>query len=186
MENGFEKEMLEQILRATSLKSLIYLEVFIGRVVKLESLSIHWTAEQLGRETEKDSLISQIELREGENLVGSIHLVFPREMAFQVAKEMYADLIPEISERHVLDMLEEMTNIISAPLTEAITFCHHTTVLPSVARVMSPEEFKSSPVDGGLVLEVKMDGEMRGGIFFVMEKGTVKKIRRMLKMKARG
>jgi hypothetical protein len=89
---GFEKEMLEQILKTTTSKALIYLQFFIGRVLKVESLSIRWTAQQL--KTGKDSVISLIELREERDMVGSIYLIFPFEIAQGLAKDMYADLIP--------------------------------------------------------------------------------------------
>nr|CBH37826.1 hypothetical protein BSM_13030 [uncultured archaeon] len=179
----FEKEMLEQILKSATSKAMIYLQFFIGRVIKVESLSIHWTAQQL--KTDKDSVISQIELREGNDLVGSIYLIFPFEIAHRLAKDMYNDLIPEISQKHVLDMAEEMTNIISAPLSEAVTFFRHTTVIPSVARILSPGEFKSLPVTDALVLELKIGSEMSGNIYFVMEAETVKKLKRTLKMRER-
>lgn len=179
----FEKEMLEQILKSATSKAMIYLQFFIGRVLKVESLSIRWTAQQLT--TVEDSVISQIVLREDGDMVGSIYLLFPFEIAHQLAKDMYADLIPEISQKHVLDMAEEMTNIISAPLSEAVTFFRHTTVIPSVARIVSLEEFKSLPVTDALVLELKIGGEMRGDIYFVMEAKTVKKLKRTLKMRER-
>lgn len=180
----FEKEMLEQILKSATSKAMIYLQFFIGRVLKVESLSIRWTAQQL--KTGEDSVISQIELREGSDLVGSIYLIFPFEIVHQLAKDMYADLIPEISQKHVLDMAEEMTNIISAPLSEAVTFFRRTTVIPSVARIVSPDEFKSLPVTDALVLELEIGSEMSGNIYFVMEAETVKKLKRTLKMRERG
>jgi len=184
IEEGFEKGMLEQILKTAALKSMIYLQFFIGRVIKVESLSIHWTAQQL--RTEKDSIISQIELREGSDLVGSVYMLFPFEIVHQLTKDMYEDLIPEILEKHVLDMAEEMTNIISAPLSEVVTFFRHTTVIPSVARIISYDEFKSLPLADDLVLELKTGDNMCGKIYFVMDEGTVKKLRRTLRMKARG
>nr|QNO55203.1 hypothetical protein MHJDHPNH_00005 [Methanosarcinales archaeon ANME-1 ERB7] len=179
--NGFEKEMLELILKTTASKALIYLQFFIGKVLKIESVSIHWTAQQL--KTGKDTIISHIELREGNDLVGSIYLIFPFEIAHQLAKDMYEDLIPEISQKHVLDMVEEMTNIISAPLSEAVTFFRRATVIPSVARMISYDEFKSLPTADALVLEVKIGGRMSGYIYFVMEERTVKKLKRTLKMR---
>ncbi len=179
----FEKEMLEQILKTTTSKALIYLQFFLGRVLKVESLSIRWTAQQL--KTDKDSVISLIELREGRDMVGSIYLIFPFEIAHGLAKDMYADLIPEISQKHVLDMAEEMTNIISAPLSEAVTFFRNTTVIPSVAHIVSPDEFKYLPVTDALVLELKIGGEMSGAIYFVMEAEIVKKLKRTLKMRER-
>lgn len=179
----FEKEMLEQILKTATSKAMIYLQFFIGRVLKVESLSIRWTAQQL--KTGEDSVISQIELREGSDLVGSIYLIFPFEIVHRLAKDMYADLIPEISQKHVLDMAEEMTNIISAPLSEAVTFFRRTTVVPSVARIVSPDEFKFLPVTDALVLELEIGSEMSGNIYFVMEAETVKKLKRTLKMRER-
>jgi chemotaxis protein CheY-P-specific phosphatase CheC len=184
MVNEFEKVMLEQILKTTASKSLIYLQFFIGKLIKVESLSIYWTAQQL--RIGKDFVISMIELREKNELVGSIYLVFPYEIAYRLAKDMYGELIPEISQKHVLDIVEEMTNIISAPLSETATFfSRHTPVIPSVARIVSYDEFKSLPLAEALVLELKMDGEMNGDIYFVMEEGTVKKLKRMLKRRGR-
>ncbi|KAF5436360.1 hypothetical protein C5S36_00470 [Candidatus Methanophagaceae archaeon] len=180
----FEKKMLEQILKTAASKSLIYLQFFIGRVINVESLSIYETAQQL--KTEKDSVISRIELREGSDLVGSIYMIFPFKIVHRLAEGMYADLIPEILEKHVLDMAEEMTNIISAPLSEAVTFFRHTTVIPSVARIISYDEFKSLPLAEDLVLELKTGGNMCGEIYFVLDEETVKKLRRTLRMKARG
>jgi len=180
----FEKEMLEQILKIAATKSMIYLQFFIGRVIKIESLSIYETAKQL--KTEKDSIISRIELREGSDLVGSIYLIFPFEIVHRLAKDLYEGLIPEILEKHVLDMAEEMTNIISAPLSEAVTFFRHTTVIPSVARIISYDEFKSLPLTEDLVLEIKTGGNMCGEIYFVLEAETVKKLRRTLRRKAKG
>jgi len=183
--NGFEKEMLEQILKAAASKSLIYLQFFLGRLIKAKSLSIRWTAQQL--RTEKDSIISQIELREKGERVGSIYLIFPFEIAHRLTKGMYGELIPEISEKHVFDMAEEMTNIISVPLSETTTFfSRNTPVIPSVAHIVSYDEFKSSPLAEALALELKMDGEMNGNIYFVMEGGTVKKLVRMLRRRERG
>jgi chemotaxis protein CheY-P-specific phosphatase CheC len=83
-------------------------------------------------------------------------------------------------------MAEEMTNIISAPLSEAVTFFRNTTVIPSVARIVSLDEFKSLPVtDDALVLELKIGGKMSGAIYFLMEAETVKKLKRTLKMRER-
>ena len=176
--------MLKQILKTAASKSMIYLQFFIGRVIKVESVSIHWTAQQL--RTEKDSVISRIELREGSDLVGRVYMIFPFEIVHRLAEDMYEDLIPEISEKHVLDMAEEMTNIISAPLSEVVTFFRHTTVIPSVARIISYDEFKSLPLADDLVLELKTGDNMCGKIYFVMDEGIVKKLRRTLRMKARG
>jgi chemotaxis protein CheY-P-specific phosphatase CheC len=187
--NEFEKEMLEQILKTTASKSLIYLQFFIGRVIKVESLSIHWTAQQL--RIRKDHIISRIELREKNELVGSIYLVFPYEIAHRLTKDMYGELIPEIYKKHVLDMVEEMTNIISAPLSETTTFfSRNTPVIPSVAQIVSYDEFKSLPVEEALVLELKMGSKMKwdkmkGDIYFVMEGGTVKRLKRTLKRRER-
>jgi len=187
--NEFEKEMLEQILKITASKSRIYLQFFIGRVIKVESLSIHWTAQQL--RIGKDHVISRIELREKKELAGSIYLVFPYEIAHKLTKDMYGELIPEISKKHVLDMVEEMTNIISAPLSETATFfSRNTPVIPSVAHIVSYDEFKSLPVDEALVLELKMGSKMKwdimkGDIYFVMEEGTVKRLKRTLKRRER-
>ena len=180
----FEKKMLKQILKTAASKSMIYLQFFIGRVIKVESVSIHWTAQQL--RTEKDSVISRIELREGSDLVGSVYMIFPFEIVHRLAEDMYEGLIPEILEKHVLDMAEEMTNIISAPLSEVVTFFRHTTVIPSVARIISYDEFKSLPLADDLVLELKTGDNMCGKIYFVMDEGIVKKLRRTLRMKARG
>jgi len=187
MVNEFEKVMLEQILHTTASKSLIYLQFFIGRVIKVETLSIYWlnnVAQQLG--IGKESIISRIELREKDELVGSIFLIFPFEIANQLAKDMYGELIPEISKKHVLDLVEEMTNIISAPLSETSTFFpSQKQVLPSIARIVSYDDFKSLLVGQALVLELKMGGKMKGDVYFVLEEGTVKKLRRMLKMRER-
>jgi len=183
-DNSFEEEMLEQILKTAALKSLIYLQFFIGRLIKAESLSIHWEAQQL--RIRKDHVISRIELREKNELVGSIYLVFPFEIAHRLTKDMYGELIPEISRKHVLDMVEEMTNVVSVPLSETATFfSRNTPVLPSVAHVVSYDEFKSLPLAEALALELKMDGEINGNIYFVMEEGTVKKLKRMLRRRGR-
>lgn len=179
----FEKEMLEQILKTAASKAMIYLQFFIGQVIKVKSLSIHWTAQQLN--TDGASVISQIELREGSDLVGSIYLIVPFEIVHRLAKDMYEDLIPEISQKHVLDMAEEMTNIISAPLSEAVTFFRRATVIPSVARIISYDDFKSLPITEALVLELEIGSEMSGDIYFVMEAETVKKLKRTLKMRER-
>ncbi|MCK4476184.1 MAG: hypothetical protein KAU16_05605 [Methanophagales archaeon] len=182
--NGFEEEMLEQILKTAALKSLIYLQFFIGRLIKVESLSIHWTAKQL--RIGKDYVISGIELRAKSELVGSIYLIFPFEIAHRLTKDMYGELIPEIYHKHVLDMVEEMTNIVSVPLSETATFfSRNTPVIPSVARIVGYDEFKSLPLAEALALELKMDGEMNGNIYFVMEEGTVKKLKRMLRRRER-
>ena len=182
--NGFEKGMLEQILKTAGLKSLIYLQFFIGRLVKVESLSIHWTAQQL--RIEKEYVISKIELRAKSEMVGNIYLIFPFETAQQLTEDMYGELIPEISHKHVLDMVEEMTNIVSVPLGETATFfSRNSPVIPSVAHIVGYDEFKSLPLAEALALELKMDGEMNGNIYFVMEGGTVKKLKRMLRRRER-
>jgi len=182
--NGFEKGMLEQILKTAGLKSLIYLQFFIGRLVKVESLSIYWTAQQL--RIEKEYVISKIELRAKSEMVGNIYLIFPFETAQQLTEDMYGELIPEISHKHVLDMVEEMTNIVSVPLSETATFfSRNSPVIPSVAHIVSYDEFKSLPLAEALMLELKMDGEMKGDIYFVMEGGTVKKLKRMLRRRER-
>ena len=182
--NSFEKEMLEQILKTAALKSLIYLQFFIGRLIKVESLSIHWTAQQL--RIGKDFVISGIGLREKSELVGSIYLIFPFEIAHRLTEDMYGELIPEISHKHVLDMVEEMTNIVSVPLSETATFfSRNSPVIPSVAHIVGYDEFKSLPLAEALALELKMDGEMNGNIYFVMEEGTVKKLKRMLRRRER-
>ena len=182
--NGFEKGMLEQILKTAGLKSLIYLQFFIGRLVKVESLSIYWTAQQL--RIEKEYVISKIELRAKSEMVGNIYLIFPFETAQQLTEDMYGELIPEISHKHVLDMVEEMTNIVSVPLSETATFfSRNSPVIPSVAHIVSYDEFKSLPLAEALMLELKMDGEMNGDIYFVMEGGTVKKLKRMLRRRER-
>ena len=183
-ENGFEKGMLEQILKTAASKSLIYLQFFIGRLVKVESLSIHWTAQQL--RIGNDYVISKIELRAKSELVGSIYLIFPFEIAHRLTEDMYGELIPEISHKHVLDMVEEMTNIVSVPLGETATFfSRNTLVIPSVAHIVGYDEFKSLPLTEALALELKMDGEMKGDMYFVMEGGTVKKLKRMLRRRER-
>ncbi|MCW3133856.1 MAG: hypothetical protein N2V78_05970 [Methanophagales archaeon] len=187
--NGFEEEMLEQILKTAASKSLIYLQFFIGRLIKVESLSIHWGAQEL--RIEKDFVISRIDLRAKSELVGSIYLVFPYEIAQRLTEDMYGELIPEISRKHVLDMVEEMTNVISVPLSETATFfSRNTPVIPSVARIVSYDEFKSLPVAEALVLELKMGSKMKwdkmkGNIYFVMEEGTVKRLKRTLKRRER-
>ena len=187
--NGFEEEMLEQILKTAASKSLIYLQFFIGRLIKVESLSIHWGAQEL--RIEKDFVISRIDLRAKSELVGSIYLVFPYEIAQRLTEDMYGELIPEISRKHVLDMVEEMTNVISVPLSETTTFfSRNTPVIPSVARIVSYDEFKSLPVAEALVLELKMGSKMKwdkmkGNIYFVMEEGTVKRLKRTLKRRER-
>lgn len=183
-DNGFEEGMLEQILKTAALKSLIYLQFFIGRLVKAESLSIHWTAHQL--RIGKDYVISRIELTEKREQVGNIYLIFPFETARRLTEDMYGELIPEIYKKHVLDMVEEMTNVVSVPLSETATFfSRNTPVLPSVAHIVSYDEFKSLPLAEALALELKMDGEMKGNIYFVMEGGTVKKLKRMLRRRER-
>jgi len=182
--NNFEEEMLEQILKTAALKSLIYLQFFIGRLVKVESLSIHWTAQQL--RIGKDFVISKIELRAKSELAGSVYLIFPFEIAHRLTRDLYGELIPEISRKHVLDMVEEMTNVVSVPLSETATFfSRNTPVIPSVAHIVSYDEFKSLPLAEALALELKMDSEMKGDIYFVMEGGTVKKLKRMLKRRER-
>ncbi len=187
--NSFEEEMLEQILKTSALKSLIYLQFFIGRVIKVESLSIHWGTEQL--RIGKDFVISRIELRAKNELVGSIYLVFPFEVAHRLTEDMYGELIPEISRKHVLDMVEEMTNVVSVPLSETATFfSRNTPVIPSVAHIVSYDEFKSLPLAEALVLELKMGSKMKwdkmkGDIYFVMEEGTVKRLKRTLKRRER-
>ena len=182
--NGFEEEMLEQILKTAALKSLIYLQFFIGRLIKVESLSIHWTAQQL--RIGKDFVISRIELTAKSEPVGSIYLIFPFEIAHRLTEDMYGELIPEISHKHVLDMVEEMTNIVSVPLSETATFfSRNSPVIPSVAHIVGYDEFKSLPLAEALALELKMDGEMNGNIYFVMEEGTVKKLKRMLRRRER-
>ena len=182
--NSFEKVMLEQILKIAALKSMIYLQFFIGRLVKVESLSIHWTAQQL--RIGKDFVISGIGLREKSELVGSIYLIFPFEIAHRLTRDMYGELIPEISHKHVLDMVEEMTNIVSVPLGETATFfSRNTPVIPSVAHIVGYDEFKSLPLAEAVALELKMDGEMKGNLYFVMEGGTVKKLKRMLRRRER-
>ena len=184
MDNGFEEEMLEQILKTAALKSLIYLQFFIGRLIKVESLSIHWTAQQL--RIGKDFVISRIELTAKSEPVGSIYLIFPFEIAHRLTEDMYGDLIPEISHKHVLDMVEEMTNIVSVPLSETATFfSRNSPVIPSVAHIVGYDEFKSLPLAEALALELKMDGEMNGDMYFVMEGGTVKKLKRMLRRRER-
>lgn len=183
-DNGFEEEMLEQILKTAALKSLIYLQFFIGRLIKVESLSIHWTAQQL--RIGKDFVISRIELTAKSEPVGSIYLIFPFEIAHRLTEDMYGDLIPEISHKHVLDMVEEMTNIVSVPLSETATFfSRNSPVIPSVAHIVGYDEFKSLPLAEALALELKMDGEMNGNIYFIMEGGTVKKLKRMLRRRER-
>ncbi len=183
-DNGFEEEMLEQILKTAALKSLIYLQFFIGRLIKVESLSIHWTAQQL--RIGKDFVISRIELTAKSEPVGSIYLIFPFEIAHRLTEDMYGDLIPEISHKHVLDMVEEMTNIVSVPLSETATFfSRNSPVIPSVAHIVSYDEFKSLPLAEALALKLKMDGEMNGNIYFIMEGGTVKKLKRMLRRRER-
>ena len=178
--NGFEKGMLEQILKTAASKSLIYLQFFIGRLVKVESLSIYWTAQQL--RIGNDYVISKIELRAKSEMVGSIYLIFPFEIVHRLTEDMYGGLIPEISRKHVLDMVEEMTNIVSVPLSETATFfSRNSPVIPSVAHIVSYDEFKSLPLTEALALELKMDGEMKGDMYFVMEGGTVKKLKRMLR-----
>lgn len=182
--NGFEKGMMEQILKTAASKSLIYLQFFIGRLIKAESLSIHWTAQQL--RIEKDYVISKIELRAKSEMVGNIYLVFPFETAQQLTEDMYGELIPEISHKHVLDMVEEMTNIVSVPLSETATFfSRNSPVIPSVAHIVGYDEFKSLPLAEALMLELKMDSEMNGGIYFVMEGRTVKKLKRALRRRER-
>ncbi len=182
--NGFEKGMMEQILKTAASKSLIYLQFFIGRLIKAESLSIHWTAQQL--RIEKDYVISKIELRAKSEMVGNIYLIFPFETAQQLTEDMYGELIPEISHKHVLDMVEEMTNIVSVPLSETATFfSRNSPVIPSVAHIVSYDEFKSLPLAEALMLELKMDSEMNGGIYFVMEGRTVKKLKRALRRRER-
>jgi len=182
--NGFEKGMLEQILKTAASKSLIYLQFFIGRLIKAESLSIYWTAQQL--RIEKEYVISKIELRAKSEMVGNIYLIFPFETAQQLTEDMYGELIPEISHKHVLDMVEEMTNIVSVPLSETATFfSRNSPVIPSVAHIVGYDEFKSLPLAEALMLELKMDGEMNGDIYFVMEGGTVKKLKRMLRRRER-
>ncbi|HJH27842.1 MAG TPA: hypothetical protein C5S37_14020 [Methanophagales archaeon] len=183
-ENGFEKGMMEQILKTAASKSLIYLQFFIGRLIKAESLSIYWTAQQL--RIEKEYVISKIELRAKSEMVGSIYLIFPFETAQQLTEDMYGELIPEISHKHVLDMVEEMTNIVSVPLSETATFfSRNAPVIPSVAHIVGYDEFKSLPLAEALMLELKMDGEMNGNIYFVMEGGTVKKLKRVLRRRER-
>ncbi len=183
-DNGFEEEMLEQILKTAALKSLIYLQFFIGRLIKVESLSIHWTAQQL--RIGKDFVISRIELTAKSEPVGSIYLIFPFEIAHRLTEDMYGDLIPEISHKHVLDMVEEMTNIVSVPLSETATFfSRNSPVIPSVAHIVGYDEFKSLPLAEALALKLKMDGEMNGNIYFIMEGGTVKKLKRMLRRRER-
>jgi len=185
----FEEEMLEQILRASALKSLIYLQFFIGKLINVESLSIHWGARQL--RIEKDFVISRIELRAKSELVGSIYLVFPYEIAHRLTEDMYGELIPEISRKHVLDMVEEMTNVVSVPLSETASFfSRNTSVIPSVAHIVSYDEFKSIPMEEALALELKMGGKMKwdkmkGNIYFVMEERTVKRLKRTLKRRER-
>ncbi|MCW3129279.1 MAG: hypothetical protein N2V75_04165 [Methanophagales archaeon] len=185
----FEEEMLEQILRASALKSLIYLQFFIGKLINVESLSIHWGARQL--RIGKDFVISRIELRAKSELVGSIYLVFPYEIAHRLTEDMYGELIPEISRKHVLDMVEEMTNVVSVPLSETATFfSRNTSVIPSVAHIVSYDEFKSIPMEEALALELKMGGKMKwdkmkGNIYFVMEERTVKRLKRTLKRRER-
>ena len=182
--NGFEKGMLEQILKTAASKSLIYLQFFIGRLVKVESLSIYWTAQQL--RIGNDYVISKIELRAKSEMVGSIYLIFPFEIVHRLTEDMYGDLIPEISHKHVLDMVEEMTNIVSVPLSETATFfSRNSPVIPSVAHIVGYDEFKSLPLTEALALELKMDGEMKGDMYFVMEGGTVKKLKRMLRRRER-
>jgi len=182
--NGFEKGMMEQILKTAASKSLIYLQFFIGRLIKAESLSIHWTAQQL--RIEKDYVISKIELRAKSEMVGNIYLVFPFETAHRLTEDMYGELIPEISHKHVLDMVEEMTNIVSVPLCETATFfSRNSPVIPSVAHIVGYDEFKSLPLAEALMLELKMDSEMNGGIYFVMEGRTVKKLKRALRRRER-
>jgi len=182
--NGFEKGMMEQILKTAASKSLIYLQFFIGRLIKAESLSIHWTAQQL--RIEKDYVISKIELRAKSEMVGNIYLIFPFETAQQLTEDMYGELIPEISHKHVLDMVEEMTNIVSVPLSETATFfSRNSPVIPSVAHIVGYDEFKSLPLAEALMLELKMDSEMNGGIYFVMEGRTVKKLKRALRRRER-
>jgi len=182
--NGFEKGMMEQILKTAASKSLIYLQFFIGRLIKAESLSIHWTAQQL--RIEKDYVISKIELRAKSEMVGNIYLVFPFETAHRLTEDMYGELIPEISHKHVLDMVEEMTNIVSVPLSETATFfSRNSPVIPSVAHIVGYDEFKSLPLAEALMLELKMDSEMNGGIYFVMEGRTVKKLKRALRRRER-
>jgi chemotaxis protein CheY-P-specific phosphatase CheC len=187
MVTEFEKVMLEQILKTTASKSLIYLQFFIGRVIKVESLSIYWldnVVQQL--KIVEDVIISRIELRERDELVGSIFLIFPFEIANQLAKDMYGELIPDISRKHVLDLVEEMTNIISVPLSETSTFFPgQKPVIPSIAHIVSYDDFKSLLVGQALALELKMGGKMKGDVYFVLEEGTVKKLRRMLKMRER-
>jgi chemotaxis protein CheY-P-specific phosphatase CheC len=185
-EDEFVNGMLEQILRTAASKSLISLQFFIGRLIQVEALSIHWTgniAQQL--RIEKDFTISKIELREDRELVGSIYLIFPYEIAYRLAKDMYGELIPEIFQKHVLDLVEEMTNIISAPLSEALSSFLHQTVIPSIARIVSYDEFKSLLVAEVLILELKMGDRLKGTIYFVMEELIVKKLMRMLKMRKR-
>ena len=183
-DNGFEEGMLEQILKTAALKSLIYLQFFIGRLIKVKSLSIHWTAKQL--RIGKDFVISGIELTAKSEPVGSIYLIFPFEIAHRLTEDMYGELIPEISHKHVLDMVEEMTNIVSVPLSETATFfSRNSPVIPSVAHIVGYDEFKSLPLAEALALELKMDGEMNGNIYFVMEGGTVKKLKRMLRRRER-
>ena len=178
-----------QILRASALKSLIYLQFFIGKLINVESLSIHWGARQL--RIEKDFVISRIELRAKSELVGSIYLVFPYEIAHRLTEDMYGELIPEISRKHVLDMVEEMTNVVSVPLSETATFfSRNTSVIPSVAHIVSYDEFKSIPMEEALALELKMGGKMKwdkmkGNIYFVMEERTVKRLKRTLKRRER-
>jgi len=182
--NGFEKGMLEQILKTAASKSLIYLQFFIGRLVKVESLSIYWTAQQL--RIGNDYVISKIELRAKSEMVGSIYLIFPFEIVHRLTEDMYGELIPEISRKHVLDMVEEMTNIVSVPLSETATFfSRNSPVIPSVAHIVGYDEFKSLPLTEALALELKMDGEMKGDMYFVMEGGTVKKLKRMLRRRER-
>jgi len=186
----FEEEMLEQIMRASALKSLIYLQFFIGKLINVESLSIHWGARQL--RIEKDFVISRIELRAKSELVGSIYLVFPYEIAHRLTEDMYGELIPEISRKHVLDMVEEMTNVVSVPLSETASFfSRNTSVIPSVAHIVSYDEFKSILMEEALALELKMGGKMKwdkmkGNIYFVMEERTVKRLKRTLKRRERG
>jgi len=182
--NGFENGMMEQILKTAALRSLIYLQFFVGRLVKVESLSIHWTAQQLRIGT--DYVISKIELGAKSKMVGSIYLIFPYEIARRLTEDMYGELIPEIYQKHVLDMVEEMTNTVSVPLGETATFFSpNSPVIPSVAHIVGYDEFKSLPLAEAVALELKMDGEMKGDIFFVMEGGTVKKLKRMLRRRER-
>jgi hypothetical protein len=99
---------------------------------------------------------------------------------------MYGELIPDISRKHVLDLVEEMTNIISVPLSETSTFFPgQNPVIPSIAHIVSYDDFKSLLVGQALALELKMGGKMKGDVYFVLEEGTVKKLRRMLKMRER-